>query len=455
MSNLIKKITSILFSGSERTKIVKKNIYGSFIVKGLSIILAFFLVPLTLNLINQEKYGIWITVVSIVSWFNMMDIGLGWGFRNKFGEAVGTNNTPLAKEYVQTLYSSIGLVSILFLIIYTLIHPFLNWTSILNISPGFDENIQLIVWCIFVLFCVQLYLRNLGTILLSLQKTSFNNATGLASGILSLVLIYLLKVFHCANLFTISMAFMSSNVILGVGLTIYLFRTSLKQYAPKFLMLPKKENLRELMGLSIKFFFIQITTMVMFSSANIVIAQLFGPKEVTPYQISYRLFANAQVAFTIITTPFWAAFNEANAKNDIKWITNSINKLVQIWAVYSVGVLLIWILSPYIIDIWVGKQVQVSYSLSFQFALYTIIMAWNAPFVYYITSVSKITLELWIAFIQCFATIPLAIFLAKQMSLGTTGVIMATNIVLLIASVLIPIQYYKLINGNAKGIWNK
>src|ERR1035437_430629 len=135
-------IAQKLFAGSERTIIVKKNIIGSFVIKGLSTLTTLILVPFTINLLDQEKYGIWITIFSIVTWFNMMDIGLGNGFRNKFAEAIAQNKNDLAKKYVQTLYSSITYISGGILILYIFVSPFLNWNQILNIPKNFDENIQ-------------------------------------------------------------------------------------------------------------------------------------------------------------------------------------------------------------------------------------------------------------------------------------------------------------------------
>jgi O-antigen/teichoic acid export membrane protein len=193
----------------------------------------------------------------------------------------------------------------------------------------------------------------------------------------------------------------------------------------------------------------------MFSSANIIISQLFGPEEVTPYSVAARLFASTQAVLSIIITPFWAAFTEANAKKDILWIKKSVKKLIQGWVVFSIGILILWAISPFVFKLWVGKGVNIPYSLSFQFAFFTIIMGWLNPFVFYMTSVSKIKLELWIALLQTIITIPLSILFAKNLGLGTVGVIMATNVVLLIPAVLMPLQYYKLINNNAKGIWNQ
>jgi len=73
-------------------------------LKGISIGISLLLVPLTLNYLDKEGYGLWLTLSSIVSWFSLFDIGLGNGFRNKFAEATAVKNDDLAKTYVSTTF---------------------------------------------------------------------------------------------------------------------------------------------------------------------------------------------------------------------------------------------------------------------------------------------------------------------------------------------------------------
>ena len=455
MIKTINNIPNYVFKGSSRTKIIKKNILGSFAIKGLSILTSLILVPLTIHLLNQEKYGIWMTIFSIVSWFNMMDIGIGNGFRNKFAEAIAHNNKPLAKEYIQTFYASMGIIALCFLLVFSAINPFLNWHFLLSLPNAFDENISLIVWSVFALFCVQLFIKNISMVLLSLQKTSYSNSLMLWGNIGALILIFILQKFDAISLFSIAMAFMIAPILVFLIASYLIFNGTLKEFKPKLFILPQKKYLNDLVGLGLKFFFIQITTIVMFSSSNVIISHLYGPAEVTPYNVAFRLFSSVQAIFTIIITPFWAAFTEANAKQDFKWIKNSIKKLIALWGLFSLGIIFFCLISPFVLRIWVGNDVIIPLKLSFQFAVLTILMSWTSMFVNYINGIGIIKLQLYIAIFQCLVNIPLAILLANNLGLNSTGIILATNINLLISAILIPIQYKKLINNTAHGIWSK
>lgn len=79
----------------------------------------------------------------------------------------------------------------------------------------------------------------------------------------------------------------------------------------------------------------------------------------------------------------------------------------------------------------------------------------NNIFAYFINGVGKIKLQLVTAVISSIINIPLSIFLGRNMGMGINGVIAATIICLLLGTFLHPVQYYKIVTGKAKGIWNQ
>jgi len=439
---------------NQRSKIVVKNIIGSFFVKGLSILITLFLIPITVNLLDKEKYGIWLTLFSLVNWFSMMDVGIGNGFRNKFTEAVSVNDEAVAKQLMQTFYAAMGLISFGLLCIYCIIHPFLNWPSILNVSHNVGENLNLIVLSTVSLFCLQLYLKNISTVLLSLQKTSLSNFLIFLGNFFALLGIFVLNYFGKVNLFTIALVYMIAPNLVFIVTSVILFKGSLKQYSP-FPIKIFKSRLQSLVGLGFKFFFIQITTIIMFSSDNFIISRLFGPGEVTPYNIAYRLFFTVYTCFIIVMGPFWSAFGEANTRKDKTWIVKSIKKLMLFWLFFSLAIVALYFLSGWIYHIWIGNIVKVDNHLSFQLALFAIILSWTAIFAYYLNGVGKIKVQLYISIFQCICNIPLAIFFAKTMNLNTAGIMLATNLNLLIPAVMLAYQSYLIINDKAIGVWNE
>lgn len=83
-------------NGNSRSIIVKKNIIASFFLKCISILVSLQVVPLTITYINPTKYGIWLTLSSIIAWLSYFDLGFAHGFRNRFSEAKANGNILLA-----------------------------------------------------------------------------------------------------------------------------------------------------------------------------------------------------------------------------------------------------------------------------------------------------------------------------------------------------------------------
>ena len=204
-----------------------------------------------------------------------------------------------------------------------------------------------------------------------------------------------------------------------------------------------------------QFFVIQISSLIVFTTGNIIITQLYGPKSVVTYNVAFKYFYMVPLVFNVALAPFWSAFTEAYVKQEFDWIKNSIRKLVYIWGILSVIAIVMVIASDFVYKIWVGPQVQVPFMLSVASGIFVIIANWNNIFGYFINGVGKVRLQLYYSIIIAFLNIPLSIFLAKNVGLGVTGVMVSTNICLIFASIWAPIQYRKLISGTAKGIWNK
>jgi O-antigen/teichoic acid export membrane protein len=86
-------------------------------------------------------------------------------------------------------------------------------------------------------------------------------------------------------------------------------------------------------------------------------------------------------------------------------------------------------------------------------ALYVILNAWCAIFSHFLNGVGKIKLQLYSGAFGALINIPLSIYLGKH--LGIYGVVLSTTILAVISAIWSPIQYLKLINNKATGIWNK
>ena len=452
MSKLLLLIKNFFTQGNERSINAKRNILIIAVLKGCGIAISLFLVPVTIHYVNPTRYGIWLTLSSIVGWFSFFDIGLGNGLRNKFAEAVAGGKPELARTYVSTTYAILTIIIAIVLLIFFCINPFLNWAKILNTPADMVGELRLLALIIFGFFCIQFVLQLITTIITANQQPAKASVFGFLGNLLSLGIIYVLTKTTSGNLIYLGTVFSVTPVVVLIASSLWFYSHKYKQYAPSIKFV-KFHFARDLMSLGIKFFIIQMAAVIFYQTSNIIIAHLFGPEQVTPYNIAYKYFSVVTMAFSIIMLPLWSAYTEAWIKKDITWIKNSVNKLILIWILIAIAVTIMLISSNFIYRMWVGKEIKVPVSVSVVMAAYVIINGWCGIFSQFLNGVGKIKLQLYISILGAVVNIPLAIFLGKH--LGIYGVLLSTVFLGAISALWSPIQYKKLINNKATGIWNK
>jgi len=438
--------------GHRRTVKAKKNILGMFVFRGITAASNFFIVPLALNYLNPTRYGIWLTLTSIIGWVNFLDVGLGNGLRNKLAESIAAEDPLLARTYVSTTYAVIGIIVLSLLVLFLAVNPLLSWSKILNADATMEHELTLLATVVAAAFLARLLFGLVGTVLLALQRPAMSSSIEALVGLCSLGSILLLVRLSLNSLFWFGLCV--GAVAAGVPLlaNLWLFTGEYRYLAPSRRTVDFSYA-RRLMKLGIQFFVLQLAGLLLFSTANIVITQLFGPSEVTPYNIVFKYYGIASLGFSIILAPFWSAYTEAFVNRDNDWILRSTKKLKKVWLVLLLVLVVMTAASDHVYRLWVGRDLGISLWLSVLMAVYTAIVAWSNIFVYFINATGKIRLQLWVAIIVSVLNIPLAIMLASTLGLRSVGVIAAACIALLPGCLIAPLQMKKIISGSASGIW--
>lgn len=454
ISSFIDKLKEYFAKGHSRDKLIKKNILFSYVYKALDISLGFLLVPLILNYLNEEQYGVWLLLFSLTGYFSFMDVGLSHGLRNKFAEAKAKDEFEKLRYYVSTTYALLAIIGVVFFIVFFIVNSFVNWERILNTKIMLNEDLSILSLFVFGAFSLQFVFKIILTILTADQRPSIINLQSFLIKCLQVTTILILIRFTEGSLLMLGAAFSMIPVVSLIGLTIYYFSKDYKYIRPKMAYIDFS-YLKDIMNVGVKFFFITVAAIVLFSTDNLIITQLYGPEQVTPYQIANKYFGMSLMLFAIIVQPLWSAVTDAFHKDDFNWIRNTMKKMNKIWLLFSAGTLVMLIISPYFFKIWLGDKVHISFTLSFFWFVFIVTQSYNMIYTYFINGVGKLKVQLYITTFSIIFNIPASIFLAKTLSMGVSGVIMATTISMLLSAVIKTIQYNKIINLRASGVWNK
>jgi O-antigen/teichoic acid export membrane protein len=453
--NVFTFINSKIYKGQDRSVKAKKNIIASVFIKGVSIAISLVLVPLTINYINPSRYGIWITITSIVGWFSFFDIGLTQGLRNKFAEAKAKGEDSLAQIYVSTTYAILACIFFLVWLIFLLSNHFLDWAVILNVPEKMSSEVSTLAIIVFSYFCIDFVLRIITTLITADQQPAKSSLIDVLGQILSLIFIFLLVKTTQGSLIKLAVAFCLSPILVLIAANFFFFRSTFRKYRPSFSKI-KFSYAKDLFNLGIIFFTIQVAGIIQYQTANIIIAQNFTTANVTSYNIVYKYFGILNMIFIIFLTPFWSASTDAFFRKDLAWIKNAIKKYNKLnVAIFLLGLLML-VLSSQIYDLWLGKgKVLINFDLSLWGFLYFTITIFASKYVYFLNGINALRIQFIASIVSPFVYIGTALLLIQYLKIGVYGLFVASIIANFNGFFLAPLQYHMVINKNKKGIWIK
>ena len=91
-------------------------------------------VPLTLHYLGSERYGMWMTISSIITMIGFADLGLGLGLLNTISEAHGQEDRQAAVRYVSSGFFMLSAVALVFLIVFAASYSFVPWQRVFNVK---------------------------------------------------------------------------------------------------------------------------------------------------------------------------------------------------------------------------------------------------------------------------------------------------------------------------------
>lgn len=430
-------------NGNTRTIAMKRNVLYMLLIKGCSIFLGMFTVPLTLGYVNNETYGLWLTISSMISWMSYFDIGINNGLKNNLAAAFAKNDFELGRRLVSTTYAVLILIFIPIMVVLLFVVQFIDLDSILNISSGSVRGLRLTVGITISYFCIQFILSTLNVILLADQKPADSSFRILCTQLFSIIIIYLLTLTTKGNLVYLCLASTFAPLLILFLFNVVLFSRRYKKIAPNikyinFSLVPT------LMNLGIKFFIIQIAVLIQFQLTNYLIMRYYGPSDVTEYNVAQKYFSMLFMVWNIIITPLWVATTDAFVREDFIWIRNALKKYLKLILVFlSLGILMFFV-SPLFFKLWLHDTVMVSKGLSFWLLVYYFVQIFASVFVIVLNGCGVLKTQTITSIISPFVFL-LVFFLLKGYGVGFYSVLIASIVANFNGIVIAPIQCLQLL----------
>lgn len=447
MNNLKDKLAGLL-GGDKRSRDAVKNISVMVVLKGLSVLISFLLVPITIDYVDSDTYGIWLTLSSIVAWTSFFDIGLSAGLKNQLAISLATKDNYSGKIYVSTTYAMLCLIFIPLMVILAVIVPLFDWNSILNIGGIDGDKLIVSLLIIIVYFCNNFILSTINIVASADQKPAISSVITLLQQLFSLIIIFGLTKTTSGNLVLLCIGLCCAPILVNLFSNIILFSTIYRGVRPsvKFVDFSK---LPDLMKLGVLFFIIQIAGIIQYQMVNFLIIRNFGPENVTEYNIAFKLFNSLFMVWGILINPLWAAVTDAKAKGDWNWIKQSERKYLKLSIVFFVAGLIVLLASDLIYNIWVGDNVSISFSMSFTIYIYNMVLIFGSLFVNILNGLGELKVQAISSVISPLVFL-LVSFLCLKLNLGPISIVVGSIAANFNGFLLAPIQFRRIMSHQEK-----
>ena len=424
-------------------KQVKKNMILGTVYKGLSMIVSYLYVPLVLFYLGEFKYGVWTTILNVLSWITYFDVGIGNGLRNKLAESLakqGEDNEIKTRKYVSSAYIMLAIIVLGAILVGCVLAGIINWESVFGIKT-FNENLKIIMGISILLVGINFWLSLCKSIFYAIQENSRVGLMGVLQQVLMLLGVFVLIKYKKPSILLVALLYGITDFVISIIFSVILFRKN-KCFIPKVTYYSTREA-KETTNLGIKFFIVQIAALILFTTDNLIISHFIGPTEVTSYSIVNKLFSIGTALFAMLVAPYWSRTAAAKAEDNYAMIKNSIHTMYKLMILGVVGVIVLVVIFRPVALIWLQKDLSYSPGLIPLMGVYAIIFMWNAIYSQIANGLSLMNVLVPVAIIQGIINIPLSLIFLRQFNMGVVGVLLGTICATLISAIITPYYAWK------------
>lgn len=411
------------------------GIFSALANKGVSVVVSFVSIPLTVRYLGAERYGAWITISTAIAWLVLADFGLGNSLTNAVSEGYAKDSEELSQSAVASAFWSLSAIAFLLGMIFLAVSPHVPWDRVFNVqSTQAKAEVGPAVAVAFIIFILNFPVSIVPKVYGAYQEVAKGNAWAAVGNLLGLAAL-LAVIRYRGGLVALVLAIAGSSLLVNGLSAVWLFGHS----KPWLLPLPNRVTwpaIRDLSSLGGMFFVIQIAGIVLFQTDNLIIAHYLGAAAVTPYSVTWRLFTYTAL-FQILAGPaYWPAYAEALARGDLVWVRSRFRANFRITIVSTLLLALPLVLfGRWFIEKWAGSAAVPTASLLVCMGIWSVIYSAMNSQSCLLASSGRVKIQMIYSVLASAVNLVVSVVLVQR--IGLVGVILGT-IVAFLTCVVVP-----------------
>jgi O-antigen/teichoic acid export membrane protein len=358
--------------GRERYRRAGMTASTSYLAKGLTVLMSFVSVPLTVHYLGAELYGVWLTISSLLLWVALTDFGLaGNALVYVLSETVGKDDRVSARRYTASAFWALVTIALVIGVVFTAAFQFIPWRAVFRVSEA--TSTQELEWTcalVLTLFVINLPLSLVWSVYNAHRDGYVANMWGIAYGVISLLgLIVVTRSHGGLPQLVIALSGVPALVLLASAYHAFVWRYPWLAPVPSAV---RWTCIRRLLKLGGKYMIMQLASLGIYQSQAMIITQMLGPSKVMIFVVAFKII-NLPVELTYLgTVPFISAFSEAKARRDWNWIKSAFKNTTFVSIVLGVPLAAaLALFAKPLIFIWAGSSLMPDLHLVLWLFFYT------------------------------------------------------------------------------------
>jgi O-antigen/teichoic acid export membrane protein len=410
--------------------------------------------PILLSYLGLERYGLWLTLTSLVAVLGPLDLGIGNGLTTLIASADGRGQQTEIRNLVATGLTLALCMAAALGVVVAVAYPFIPWASVVNVtSPRAIVEAGPAAAVLAMCFALGIPLGLFARIFQGFQEGYVASAWLVVGNALSLAFLIPAILFG-ASLPALVLA-LAGGPLVAAGLSGAFLLLRRRPWLRPVLVRVHRRTARLLLGTGGWFLVLQISLVVGYQLDTVIIAQILGAGAVPGYAIPLKLFMLAPMLLSFALTPLWPAYAEALARRDMSWVSRTLARSIAFAIAVNLPVAaILFVAAPAILTFWVGSTITPPANLLAGLAVWAVLNSLNGPLSMLLVGTGALRFAAGTAVLMAVANITISIVLVSR--LGATGAIVGTIIAQLIF-ILVPWGWYarrvsKRITGPTVGV---
>jgi O-antigen/teichoic acid export membrane protein len=359
-------------ASARRDRLAKINGVAAAIARASQVGIWLLTVPLAIRYLGNERFGLWMTINSVMAMATFADFGLGNGVLNSISSAYGRENKEEIRRVISNGLAVLTLIAAVLFGFFLFSYPFISWPDLFRVtSHEARAEAGRAVLVFAACFALNIPLGVIQRIQMGLQENYITSAWQLCGSLLGFVGAVIGMHEHAS--LAVLLACITGAPVLASALNVLQFFAFRHRDLRPARGLISRATIAEIAHLGGLFFVLQIVVALAYSADNLIIARVGGAVNVPEYSIPQRMFSLISLLATMFLSPLWPAYGEAISRGDLKWVRNTLSRTLKFALAGSVlGSMLLLLLSHRLILCWIGPRIHPPFALLLGLAIWTV-----------------------------------------------------------------------------------